>query len=64
MAIDTAQKYFAEAAAISAADAIMFSLTLNDHFERTDWLNGWVHGEWRVMRKDFPEFALNKWRTQ
>lgn len=50
--------------AISAVDTIMFGIQLDDHFDRLQWLMDWRDGRWGEMRRNYPEFARNTWRSK
>jgi hypothetical protein len=50
------------AEAIDSAAAIEFACTIEDHFDRLEWLKMWVHGEWRQMRAEYPEFEAGHWQ--
>lgn len=50
--------------AISAVDAILFAIQIDDHFDRLQWLTNWRDGEWGEMRRNYPEFAANDWRRK
>lgn len=52
----------APTAAVSGTDAILFSVTIDDHDARLDWLNMWIHGQWSEMHRDYPEFLTDEWR--
>lgn len=49
-------------AEISATDAIMFALTIEDFLARGDWLERWALGEYADLRREWPEFDNGAWR--
>lgn len=50
--------------AISAVDCIMFGVTIDDHFDRLEWMQAWIEGRWGEMRRNYPEYAAGKWRVR
>lgn len=47
---------------ISATDAILFSLRIDDHYNRLYWLQMWVEGSYAEMHKEWPDFKRVDWR--
>lgn len=43
-----------------ASEAIEFALTIDDHFEMHDFLDGWMHGDIEEWRADFDLFMEGK----
>lgn len=53
-----------DAEAIDSVAAIEFATTIDDHFDRLEWLKMWLKGEWRQMREEWPEFDAGHWQSQ